>query len=278
MTSSATRLAEKVTTSNAKAAATPSGNQAAGEERAGDRHRLAAQPVDGDGGRQALARHQARDGRGSRAGRRRRRLRPRRRPPRRAPRPADSAGRRGAPGTGSSTASRSCVTISRRRRSTASAIAPPPSEKIEDRHELDEGQQSDRERVVGQVPQLERQGDDGDLATEAVDDLAEPDHPEVAVAPDRLEVDQEAAQPGATVGVRRHGGRIGEVDLRLGRPVSRSPGPLQSVVEQGDRDADEPAEQAQQRRPFEQRHGPDVRGRSTMRPSGPPDRRSSRRR
>ncbi len=57
-------------------------------------------------------------------------------------------------------------------------------------------------RAVGQVPELERQRDDGDLAAQAVDELAEPEHPEVAVAPDRLDVDQEAAQQRRGVSVR----------------------------------------------------------------------------
>jgi hypothetical protein len=42
---------------------------------------------------------------------------------------------------------------------------------------------------MGQLPQLERQGHDGDLAAQPVDHLAEPDHPEVSIAPDRLEID-----------------------------------------------------------------------------------------
>ena len=61
----------------------------------------------------------------------------------------------------------------------------------EDRDELDEGQQPDGERAVGELPQLEGQGYDRDLATEAVDELTQPEHPEVAVALDRLEVHEQ---------------------------------------------------------------------------------------
>jgi len=52
---------------------------------------------------------------------------------------------------------------------------------------------------MGELPQLERQRDNGDLPAEAVDHLAEPEQPEVAVALYRIEVDEEAAQAAQVV-------------------------------------------------------------------------------
>ena len=93
----------------------------------------------------------------------------------------------------------------------------------EDRYELDDRQQPDRERAVGQLPELERQRHDGDLSAQAVDELAQPQHPELAVAPDRLQVHEETSESSASPAISLgHGRRIGE--------CARSAAGVQSVV------------------------------------------------
>src|ERR1035437_5582207 len=69
---------------------------------------------------------------------------------------------------------------------------------------------------MGQLPQLERQRHDRDLAAQAVDELAEPEHPELAVALDGLQVDEETPQASPMLATRLgHGGK--DRRSRIGR-------------------------------------------------------------
>ena len=91
----------------------------------------------------------------------------------------------------------------------------------QDRNELNERQQADRERAVGQLPELERERHDRDLTADAADELAEPEHAEITVPSDRFQVHQKAAQAASGSGWRV--GHVGKNRRdRLGRPEAIS--------------------------------------------------------
>jgi hypothetical protein len=67
----------------------------------------------------------------------------------------------------------------------------------EERHERAEAQQADGERRVGQIVELDRDGDKGDLAADVRDRLAGPQTPERRRVAERREVERSAAQQAA---------------------------------------------------------------------------------
>ena len=73
----------------------------------------------------------------------------------------------------------------------------------QDRHQLEELERGDRERRTCQDIDLERQGDPRDLVADAVDDLAGPQPPVVAVPPKRSRVEEDPTEP--TSGSVGHG-------------------------------------------------------------------------
>ena len=76
----------------------------------------------------------------------------------------------------------------------------------EDRHELGEGDQADRERGAGELERLEGHGHERDHRPEKRDRLAEEEQPEVSVPPQRAEVDDgEAGEPSQTARLRLAG-------------------------------------------------------------------------
>ncbi len=198
------------------------GDEKAGEDGPGNRDRLAAQPADGDGRGQALARDEARQGR---------------RASRLVNRPYAGGHERhhvkgpdgwlrlgGDHGQREATAGQQylgddekAAPVHRIRDGSAG------EGEDDDRCQLDEGQQTDGQRAVGELPQLERQGHDRDLATYAADELAQPDHSEVAVALQRFKVDEEASQAmPLLVGGLGHAGKDMRAGAYFGGAASRS--------------------------------------------------------
>ena len=83
------------------------------------------------------------------------------------------------------TASAACVNSSSRRRSRASASEPPTSEPRSSGGSWASDSRPTCERRVGQQEELERRGDDGELAAEERDELAGPEQPVVPALPER---------------------------------------------------------------------------------------------
>jgi hypothetical protein len=171
---------------------TRGGNHQAGDHGARDGHNRAAQPLQSYGGRQPFARDEARERRRScrlihctdAGGRERDNVEG----------PHGRIGLRGKDGQSEAANGEQGLRDHQQAAPVHGVRDGAAAEgEDEDRHELDEGHQADRQRVVRELPQLERKGYDRHLAPEAAHDLPEPDHSEVAVALDGLEVYQEAA-------------------------------------------------------------------------------------
>jgi hypothetical protein len=71
----------------------------------------------------------------------------------------------------------------------------------EERHERAEAQQPYGERRAGEVVELDRNGDEGDLAADVRDRLARPEAPEGRRVPERRDVERGAAQQPAEAGL-----------------------------------------------------------------------------
>ena len=83
------------------------------------------------------------------------------------------------------------MATSRRRRLKTSAIAPTAEGAEEQRTELGEADEPDVEGGVRHPVDLERNGDDGDLAAERADEIARPQPSVLRVRPQRARVDEQ---------------------------------------------------------------------------------------
>ena len=92
------------------------------------------------------------------------------------------------------TARIACITMTNRRRSTASANAPPTIGNTNTGHERAEPQQTDRERRMRQLVDLERHDGRHDLVAEVRDRLADEEQAEVARLAERREVHEMLAE------------------------------------------------------------------------------------